>query len=120
MHNEIKHLLSQLREGQSLRGDMTTDVIRLLREVHDIFGHSQDMRAIGLLHSITVKLDTIMDQNAALSSALDKLGADLSAELKAIAGSVAPGMTDEQAQALVDRINALDAQVTAVLPTTEA
>lgn len=61
-----------------------------------------------------------MDQNAALSGALDKLATDISAELAAIAATVQPGMTDDQANALVARINALDAQITAVLPAAPA
>ena len=116
MHNEIKHVLSQLREGNSLRGDMTTEVVNLLKRVHEFFQGSQDTRVIDLLHSITQKQQIIMDQNAALSSALDKLSTDISAELQAIAGLVEPGMTDDQATALVARINALDASVVAALP----
>lgn len=119
MHNEIKHVLSQLREGNSLRGDMTTEVIKLLRRVHNIFeGNipSGDAEVRELLILITKKQDYIMDQNAALSGALDKLATDISAELAAIAATVQPGMTDDQANALVARINALDAQITAVLP----
>lgn len=119
MHSEIKHLLTQLREGQSLRGDMTTEVIKLLRRVHDIFeGNipSGEVETRELLILITKKQNYIMDQNAALNTALDKLGADLSAELKIIAGMVTPGMTDDQVNATVARINALDATVLAVLP----
>lgn len=116
MTHEVQHMLSKLREGQSLRGDMTTEVIKLLRIVHEMLQNSPDMRVVSLLHSITQKQQIIMDQNAALNSALDKLGADISAELQAIAGTLQPGMTDDQVNATVARINALDAQILTVLP----
>lgn len=116
MKHEIQHVLSQLREGQSLRGDMTTEVIKLLRLVHELLEQSPDTRVISLLHSIHQKQQILMDQNAALNSALDKLGADISAELQAIAGQIQPGMTDDQVTATVARINALDAQILTVLP----
>jgi hypothetical protein len=62
-----------------------------------------------LLYLIIQKQDIIMDQNKTIQDSLDALDVvvqEVVAELKAHAGDIQPGMTDEQAQALADRINA--------------
>jgi len=59
---------------------------------------------------VNEKLNKIMDQNAAIQAALDRLQGVVTegvAELQAIAGEVKPGMTDDQANAIVNRINGL-------------
>lgn len=69
------------------------------------------------LQFLNKKTDLIMDQNAAIGSALDNLTNVVNegvTELKAIAGGVAPGMTDDQAQAIVDRINGVATNLSAV------
>jgi hypothetical protein len=67
-----------------------------------------------LLYFIIQKLDIIMDQNKTIQDALDALDTEIQeiiAELEAHAGDAKPGMTDEQAQALANRIAATAARL---------
>lgn len=118
IHKDSILMLARLiRPGNSLNAERSTYIRQELERVAELLIDTDlDMGAIvRVLHSIIQNQKQIMDQNAAISGALDKLGADISAELAKIAGSIQPGMSDVQAQAIVDRITGFDAQIQAVL-----
>lgn len=112
MFHKLKELAELIRHGNSLNAERASHIKKELETLLELTEDNTILRSLDtIIHNQTV----IMDQNAAISGALDQLGADISAELQKIASSVQPGMTDEQAQALVDRINGFDAQIQTVL-----
>lgn len=117
MRDRILSLAALIREGNSLRADIATTIKHELHEVARFLADTEDMEVKHLLHSIIKNQSTIMDQNKAVNDALDRLSSVVNegvTELKAIASTIQPGMTDDQVNASVARINALADQLSAV------
>lgn len=117
MKKRIKSLIELIRHGNSLNAERATHIRVTLLEIHDSLDNFEEISILESLHLIIKNQDKIMDQNATISTALDNLTNVVNEavkELQAIAVGIQPGMTDDQAQALADRANALATALGAV------
>lgn len=113
MKKRISALIELIRHGNSLNAQRATHIKIELMEIHESLDNMREIAIFESLNSIITNQQIIMDQNATISAAIQKLGIDISAEIASIKTQVQPGMTDEQAQAIVDQLNGLDSQVIA-------
>lgn len=113
MKKRIKELIELIRHGNSLNADRATRIRIELVEIHESLDNMGEISIFESLNSIIQNQEIIMDQNAVITAAIQKLGTDISAEIASIVKAVQPGMTDDQAQAIVDQLTALDQQVVA-------
>lgn len=118
MKQRIFKLLQLIRSGNSINAERSTWIRNELQEIHNHLDMYEEISIFETLKLIIENQKLIMDQNAEINAALDKLSADVSAELQVIAGLIKPGLTDDQANAIIGRINNLDTQITTALSPT--
>lgn len=123
-HRErLLQLSSTIRHGNSLNSSYASRIKIELELIANELLHARDNETIDRLDLIIKHQKQIMDQNAAINTALDKLTGvvgEAVVELKAIAGTIQPGMTDDQVNAAVDRINQLATNLSGVESTPPA